>query len=75
MRNSDYARAVVLGAVLGMSSLTLIYMMGVALDTKPQPTKPPSKFEVVDHYKDCDLLRWADGHLAEYKYVLYCPNK
>lgn len=76
MKQFDYARAVVLGAVLGMSSLSLVYMIGVALDTQPQqPQKPQSNFEVVDHYKDCDLLRWSDRQLSEYKYVLYCPNK
>ena len=74
MRNTDYYRAVLLGVVLGMSSLTLFYMVNVALDVKPQPETPKSKFEVVDKYKNCDLLRWADGNLAEYKYVLYCPK-
>ncbi|WJZ48215.1 hypothetical protein [Synechococcus phage DSL-LC02] len=80
MRNIDsfdYMRAVVLGVVLGMSSLSLIYMIGVALDTQPQPQSetPKSKFEVVDKYKNCDLLRWSDNQLADYKYILYCPNK
>lgn len=75
MSNSDYYRAVVLGAVLGMSFLTLFYMVNVALDTKEsQPETPKTKFEVVDKYKNCDLLRWTDHQLAEYKYVLYCPK-
>jgi hypothetical protein len=74
MTNSDYYRALVLGAVCGMSFLSLFYMVNVALDTKEQPPKPQSKFEVVDKYKDCDLLRWTDHQLAEYKYVLYCPH-
>ena len=76
MRNIDsfdYMRAVVLGVVLGMSSLTLVYMVGVALDAK-EPEQPKSKFEVVDKYKNCDLLRWTDHQLAEYKYFLYCPS-
>ena len=74
MRKFDYHRAVLLGVVLGMSSLTLIYMMGVALDTKSQPPKPQSDFEVVDHYKGCDLVRWSDHQLSEYKYFLMCPK-
>ncbi len=75
MSNADYYRAVVLGAVIGMSFLTLFYMVNVALDTKDQaPPKPESNFEVVDKYKDCDLVRWSDHQLAEYKYVLYCPK-
>lgn len=74
MRNFDYYRAVLLGVVLGMASLSLFYMVGVALDTKLQPEAPKSKFEVVDKYKNCDLLRWTDNQLADYKYVLYCPK-
>ena len=73
MRSTDYYRAVLLGVVLGMSFITLFYMVNVALDTK-EPEQPKSKFEVVDKYKDCDLLRWTDNQLAEYKYLLHCPK-
>ncbi len=73
MTNLDYYRALVLGAVCGMSFLTLFYMVNVALDTKPQP-QPQTNFQVVDHYKGCDLLQWSSSQLAEYKYVLYCPK-
>lgn len=39
-------------------------------------TKTPSneRFQVVDTYKGCDLLRWNDGKVSTYKYVLYCPK-
>jgi hypothetical protein len=74
MSNSDYYRAVVLGAVLGMSFLTLFYMVNVALDTKEPEKQPKSNFEVVDKYKGCDLVRWTDHQLAEYKYFLHCPK-
>jgi len=74
MNNTDYYRAVVLGAVIGMSFLSLFYMINIALDTKKQPSKPESNFEVIDKYKNCDLLRWSDHGLSEYKYVLYCPR-
>ena len=72
MTNSDYYRAVLLGAVIGMAFLSLFYMVNVALDTKPQPEKPESNFEVVDHYKGCDVVRWTQSQLAEYKYFLRC---
>jgi len=76
MRSIDYYRAVLLGVVLGMASLSLFYMVGVALDTKPQsePEKPKSNFTAVDTYKDCDIIQWHYGPLAEYKYFLYCNN-
>jgi len=30
--------------------------------------------EVVDTYKECDIIRWSDNGLSEYKYFLYCPK-
>ena len=30
--------------------------------------------EVVGTYKDCDIIRWQYGTLAEYKYFLHCPK-
>ena len=74
MTNSYYYRAVLLGVVCGMAFLSLFYMVNVALDTKPQPEKPQSNFEVVDHYKGCDVVRWSDDMMATYKYFLYCPK-
>jgi len=31
-------------------------------------------FEVVDTYKECDVVRYAPHQVAEYKYFLYCEN-
>ena len=33
-----------------------------------------SSFEVVDKYKECDIIRYAPHQVAEYKYFLYCEN-
>ena len=33
-----------------------------------------SSFEVVDKYKECDVVRYAPHQVAEYKYFLYCEN-
>lgn len=83
MRNIDsfdYMRAVVLGAVIGMSSLTLIYMIGVALDVKEPETKieqtEPNHgtYTIVSKYKGCDVVQWSYSPLAEYKYFLHCPK-
>lgn len=74
MNKIDYYRAVLLGVVLGMSSLTLFYMINIALDTKEQPITPKSNFEVVDEYKGCDVVRWTQSNFAEYKYFLHCNN-
>ena len=34
--------------------------------------KPQNNFEVVDTYKGCDVVRWTQSNLAEYKYFLDC---
>jgi hypothetical protein len=34
-----------------------------------------SSFEVVDKYKECDIIRYAPHQVAEYKYLLHCENK
>jgi hypothetical protein len=33
-----------------------------------------SLFEVVDKYKECDIVRYAPHQVAEYKYFLYCEG-
>lgn len=73
MNRIDYYRTVLLGVVLGMSTLTLFYMGNTALDVK-EPEAPKSNFEVVDKYKGCDIIRWTQSNFAEYKYFLDCNN-
>jgi hypothetical protein len=73
MSKSDYYRAWILGVICGMSFLSLFYMVNIALDSKPQePQKSQSNFEVVDKYKSCEVVRWTQSYLAEYKYFLDC---
>lgn len=73
MKTNRY-RAVLLGAVLGMSFLTLFYIVNFSFDMKkPQPEKPKSNFEVVDTYDGrCDVVRWHYNMLADYKYFFDC---
>jgi hypothetical protein len=72
----NYIRSTVLGVIIGMSSLIVIYMLfeTILKPATPEVPAPKSNFEVVDKYKDCDLLRWSNRGLSEYKYVLYCPG-
>ena len=50
-----------------------VAILGVAmLSGDEAPTKPTSK--VIGTYKECDIVRWTNHQLAEYKYFLYCPN-
>ena len=67
-------KLVIFGGVL---IVLAVIMSGAANWFKSQPAEvlePKSNFEVVDNYRGCDLLRWTNSQLAEYKYVLYCPK-
>jgi len=57
--------------VIGIIFL-LFYTMKPNQSTKV--LEPKSNFEVVDTYKGCELLRWNNHQLAEYKYLLYCKD-
>ena len=51
-----------------LCSLT-IWVSGSNTETdKSQSTK------VVGTYKECDIIQWHYGALAEYKYFLYCEK-
>jgi hypothetical protein len=71
MTDSEYSRALILGAIIGASVVILgLYMV------KPepqQPVAPKSNFEVVDTYKNCEVVRWTNGQLANYQFFLHCP--
>ena len=71
MNTTDYYRAVLLGVVVGMASLSLIVMISTREDVKPVESK--SNFEVVDTYKDrCDVVRYTVPIEAKYHYFLDC---
>jgi hypothetical protein len=73
MNTNDYYRAVLLGFVIGMASLSLIVQISTREDVKP--VEPKSNFEVVDTYKGCDVVRYAVPNGAKYHYFLDCSNK
>ena len=33
-----------------------------------------SSFEVIDKYKECDIVRYAPNQAATYKYFMYCEK-
>lgn len=71
MNTNDYYRAVLLGVVIGMGFLSLSYVFLLPEDNI-KPVEPKSNFEVVDTYRGCDVVRWTNNQLAEYKYFLDC---
>jgi hypothetical protein len=59
--------AVTLGVVgIGMLIVGALSMNNTPIDE--------SSFEVVDKYKECDVVRYAPHQVAEYKYFLYCEK-
>jgi hypothetical protein len=52
--------------------LTGIIILGIAiLSNNDVPELKPTA-EVVDTYKECDVVRYAPQQTATYKYFLYC---
>lgn len=56
---------------VGLSVLAII-LNGAAnwLDSRPSPQE--RKFEVVDNYKGCDVVRYSPEYDARYHYFLDC---
>ena len=73
MNTNDYYRAVLLGVVIGVGFVSLSYVFLIPEDNI-KPVEPKSNFEVVDNYKGCDVVRWTNNQLAEYKYFLHCDK-
>lgn len=63
--------------LMGAATATLFFMVPTVIDTfreHQEALSPPSRFEVVDQYKGCSVVRYAQSNMAEYKYFLHCPN-
>ena len=61
------------GVVIGsFVALIAILLVIINLTSGGKPLEP--SFEVVDKYKECDVVRYAPHQVAEYKYFLYCPK-
>ena len=72
----DFLSGVMLGVgTLGVVGLLAIILNGAANWLDAQPSPPDQKFEVVDTYKGCDVVRYTDSSMATYKYFLDCKDK
>ena len=72
MTNFEYYKTLTIGVIIGASTVILAFYM---LKPEPQqPVVPKSNFEVVDHYKNCDVVRWTQSNFAEYKWFLDCKQ-
>jgi hypothetical protein len=75
MKDFEYQRTLLIGAIIGASICILGFFM--MRPTQPvEALEPKGNFEVVDTYKDrCDVVRYTDSSMATYKYFLDCSNK
>jgi len=72
----DFLSGVMLGVgTLGVVGLLAIILNGAANWLDMQPSLPDQKFEVVDTYKGCDVVRYTPDQSARYTYFLDCKNK
>ena len=61
----------VFAGACGVFIIILIVLAHFASADKPINS---ASFEVVDKYKECDVVRYAPHQVAEYKYFLYCEK-
>ena len=54
--------------------VAIIIILVVIISFTPSKPIDESSFEVVDRYKECDVVRYAPHQVAEYKYFLYCEK-
>jgi len=73
MKFSNYT----LGLFTGFCLAGLYFMLPAIIDgfrNPPEPKPEPQRFEVVDNYQGCDIIRWENSMLAEYKYFMKCAK-
>ena len=53
-------------------AIIVILVVIINVSSGGEPLKPSA--EVVDTYEGCDIVRWTNHQVAEYKYFLYCEK-
>jgi hypothetical protein len=54
--------------------LLTFLMNGFANLLESQPLPPNQKFEIIEQYKGCDVIRYTPDHSARYTYFLDCKK-
>ena len=60
--------------VVGIATLSFL-INGAANWLESQPSPPDQKFEVVDTYSGCEVVRYTPDNSARYSYFLDCSKK
>ena len=56
---------------LGVVGIAILIIVALSMN---DTSIDESSFEVVDKYKECDVVRYTPQQTATYKYFLYCEN-
>ena len=70
MTNFEYYKTLIIGVIIGASTVILGFYM-----VKPQaqqPVAPKSNFEVVDTYMGCDIIKRENKSVFESQYFMDC---
>ena len=62
------------GVFVATSAVFIIILIVLAYFASGDKPINEASFEVVDKYKECDVVRYAPHQVAEYKYFLYCEK-
>ena len=63
------------GLITGFGLGCLYFMVPVIWESFTGPPRSgvePPRFEVVDNYRGCDVVRWEPSGFREYKFFLDC---
>ena len=60
--------------IIGIIVGGFILLISLLSQSQNPPVESQST-KVIGTYKECDIIQWHYGPLAEYKYFLYCPNE
>ena len=73
--DKEFLKEFLRGVVFTISVVGLLILFVAIFGTSEKtPQEQSNNFEVVDSYNGCDVVRWENSSLAEYKYFLYCNN-
>lgn len=62
------------GASVVVVVVGLFILLVILLGQSQNPPVESQSTKVVGTYKECDIIQWHYGPLAEYKYFLHCPK-
>ena len=62
------------GVFVAASAVFIIILMVLAYFASGDKPINSASFEVVDKYRECDIVRYTPHQTAEYKYFMYCEK-